>query len=239
MRFAFVFPALVFSLWLVCVSSASLKAQEPDEGEMVPLVVFGTVFSESEPVDNAQITFYFTKIVTTESGFEELERDRVSELTDEEGKFLISLKVGRDWIDAEGAEFVLSVNSLDWSRYRKPRDKILTDLIKSSLESEEVRIETNFIVENRPRWNDLKREFDKHGENTDKGKLLRRYGMPDKVEIFEREGKAGSIWYYFKLVPLDPMDAPENEGLAIRFIEDKEEKRFRLATKKNRPSSNR
>jgi hypothetical protein len=233
-----------FCIGLALAALCSLCAAGPapaqdEQEEMMPIEIFGRILSENEPIPGAQVRLSFTKLVSDESGLAMIQRDEINVRSDENGDYSISLRVDRDWLEVDGAEFVLSMVRLDWNRYRSPRDKILTDLILMGLEQGESRFEANWILEGLPNWSELKLEINRYGENTEKGRLLRRFGMPDKIDEFRRDGVSGSIWYYYRLVPLNPLERPENEGLAIRFIGDKEEKRFRLATRRSRSGTSR
>jgi hypothetical protein len=130
----------------------------------------------------------------------------------EDGRYEFQMNINPDWSD-----YVLAVNNLnlDTFRYEVPGSKNLTDIIRNAITAGEFELEVNWIVVNRPNWQTELAEIEKYGIDSEKSRLIRVRGLPERIVSFRRkDGQSGEIWYYY------------SAGIAVRFVGDRRDKDF-------------
>ena len=204
-------------LAVVLAFACAAAAQE----SMISIEINGAVTTEEgEPLPNCRIQLSFTRIFVDEEGVTETEDDVVAGVTDEDGNFSLEMMIEPNWTG-----FVLRINAarIDPLRYEQPTEVDLTDVILNGISSGNFVFTVNRAVESRPRWQELKEMIERYGQDSDKGRLLDQLGLPEMVREFVRDGRRGSIWFYYSL------------GRAFRFLGDEQEVEFRFLPQEYRP----
>lgn len=193
---------------LLLFVSMQLCAQD----DMVSFEIRGNVTTDDGlPVINATMQISFTKITVDENEITQTSDEVQVVNTDEEGNYTFQLNLDPDWSD-----FILRITSstVDRFRYNTPQERLLTDAIRDKILNGVFNIEVNWVFTSRPTWQEELEEIRKYGEDSEKGRLIRRRGLADKIVKFTRDGKEGEIWLYY------------GEGIAVRFLGDQREKVF-------------
>lgn len=89
--------------------------------------------------------------------------------------------------------FFYDRTGFDWVRYRKPEPIDITDLLRR-----ERRLVINQALLPSPTWREVARQITFYGEASDRGRILRRHGLPDKREVSPAlGGPDAEIWWYY------------------------------------------
>ena len=199
-----------FAAALLVLAAASLLAQE----ELISIEIHGVVTTdEDETLANSEIELSFTKFLVDESGVTQQSDERVAVTTDEQGRYSIKINIAQNWTNFE---LRLNPFRLDRVHYVQPRNRQLTELIKTGIESGTFDFEVNWLIESRTGWREIRRRINTYGENSAKGRLLRDYGLPEKEQEYRIEGRVVQIWFYY------------TQGFAVRFVDGAKDKEFRF-----------
>ena len=108
-----------------------------------------------------------------------------------------------------------SENQFDSILYTIPPNE---DISRAVLKEGVAEITVNKTLKYNPRWPEIKARIEELGVNSDRGRILRLRGMPDKVENFIlKKGEEGELWWYY------------SKGFCYRFLGGKLDKLFCFA----------
>jgi hypothetical protein len=183
------------------------------QDDLVAIRIIGTIRTEEgQPVSGSSLQLTYVSVSFDEEGTPKPSDGRVVVQSDTAGRYEFQMNIDPDWSD-----FVLAVNSLnlDTFRYKVPGEKNLTDIIRNAISAGEFEVEVNWIVSNRPNWQLELGEIEKYGIDSEKSRLIRVRGLPERILSFRRkDGQVGEIWYYY------------SAGIAVRFVGDRRDKNF-------------
>ncbi|MFN3476342.1 MAG: carboxypeptidase-like regulatory domain-containing protein [Candidatus Methylomirabilales bacterium] len=120
--------------------------------------------------------------------YQELGRKELRTLTDEDGRYRF------EFVPAEvGNHFVLFFydrEGFDSVKFQKPDPLDVTKRLKT-----EAVVTIDQILRPHPNWGEVERLINTYGPNSDRGKILRQLGLPERREA---AGKVETWWYYSK-----------------------------------------
>ena len=156
-------------------------------------VVTGQVTDESgRPVANSPVVIVgrTLDLVTRRMEYEERERQEVRGRTDAEGRYRIELvpaAVGNNFFI-----FFYDKTGFDRVKYRQPEPLDITQL----LERDRTLI-INQVLRFHPAWTEVERQIAFHGAESEKGRILRKHGLPEKRETSGTGDAAAEVWWYY------------------------------------------
>jgi hypothetical protein len=150
----------------------------------------GTVFDETgKGIANAPVRFVMKKTKFDIKTFENKVIDTKIKVfkTDKKGFFKFEPEV-----DSYFNVFVLEFNgeNFDYAKYIVPSPEDITSKIKNK-----EAIVVNRTYKTHPDWLKLQIAIEGYAKTSPKYKILRKYGFPDKRDLFDN----GEKWYYFNL----------------------------------------
>ena len=156
-------------------------------------VVTGQITDESgRPVANTPVVIVGRRLdlVTRRMEYEERERQEVRGRTDAEGRYRIELvpaAVGNNFFI-----FFYDKTGFDRVKYRPPEPLDITQL----LERDRTLI-FNQVLRFHPAWTEVERQIAFHGAESEKGRILRKHGLPEKRETSGTGDAAAEVWWYY------------------------------------------
>ena len=118
-------------------------------------------------------------------------------------------------IDSYYNRYVLSFyseNQFDSIVYTIPPDE---DISSAVFKEGTAEITVNRTLTYNPQWPEIKSRIEELGANSDRGRILRLRGVPDKVENFTvQKGEQGELWWYY------------SKGFCYRFLQGRLDKLF-------------
>lgn len=156
-------------------------------------VVTGRVTDESgQPVANTPVVIVGRSLalVTTRMEYEESGRQETRTATDAQGQYRI------EFVPASlGNNFYLffyGKSGFDRVQYRRPDPLDITDLLGRNRT-----VIVNQVLQFQPSWAEVQRQIAYYGADSDRGKILRRYGLPEKRETSGTGDAAADVWWYY------------------------------------------
>ena len=156
-------------------------------------VVTGQVTDESgRPVANSPVVIVgrTLDLVTRRMEYEERERQEVRGRTDAEGRYRIELvpaAVGNNFYI-----FFYDKTGFDRVRYRPPEPLDITQLLERDRTPP-----INQVLKFHPAWTEVERQIAFHGAESEKGRILRKHGLPEKRETSGTGDAAAEVWWYY------------------------------------------
>jgi hypothetical protein len=156
-------------------------------------VVTGQVTDESgRPVANSPVVIVgrTLDLVTRRMEYEERERQEVRGRTDAEGRYRIELvpaAVGNNFYI-----FFYDKTGFDRVRYRPPEPLDITQLL-----DRERTLIVNQVLRFHPAWTEVERQIAFYGAESEKGRILRKHGLPEKRETSGPGDAAAEVWWYY------------------------------------------
>jgi len=150
----------------------------------------GTISDETgKGIANAPIRFVMKKTKFDIKTFENKVIDTKVEVfkTDEKGFFSFNPEID-SYFNVFSLEF--KGKGFDYAKYLVPNPEDITSKVKKG---ETVVVNRTYKIH--PDWLKVQIAIEGYDENSPKYKILRKYGFPDKRDIF----KDGEKWYYFTL----------------------------------------
>ena len=177
------------------------------------LVIRGAVVNErGYPVPNTPIRLISQKVEEKPSGstLSIIEEKIIETNTDSKGLYeIVAL------IDPYYNRYLLSFyseNQFDSILYTIPFNK---DISSTVFKEGAAEITINETLIYNPQWPEIKARIEELGVNSDRGRILRLRGMPDKVENFALKEKGeGELWWYYSI------------GYCYRFLKGRMDKLF-------------
>ena len=205
-----------FLLVVLSVLPVWANFQQGVGSDVREMVIRGAVVNESGyPVPHTPVRLIFQRIEENAPSFPPsiIEEKVIETRTDSKGLYeIIAL------IDPYYNRYLLSFyseNQFDSILYTiPPNEDISRDVLKEGI----TEIAVNKTLKYDPRWPEIKARIEELGVNSDRGRILRLRGMPDKVENFSlKKGEEGELWWYY------------SKGFCYRFLEGKLDKLFCFA----------
>lgn len=156
-------------------------------------VVTGQITDESgRPVANTPVVIVGRRLdlVTRRMEYEERERQEVRGRTDAEGRYRIELvpaAVGNNFF-----MFFYDKTGFDRVKYRPPEPLDITQLL-----DRDRTLIFNQVLRFHPAWTEVERQIAFHGADSEKGRILRRHGLPEKRETSGTGDAAAEVWWYY------------------------------------------
>lgn len=156
-------------------------------------VVTGQITDESgRPVANTPVVIVgrTLDLVTRRMEYEERERQEVRGRTDAEGRYRIELvpaAVGNNFF-----MFFYDKTGFDRVKYRPPEPLDITQLL-----DRDRTLIFNQVLRFHPAWTEVERQIAFHGADSEKGRILRRHGLPEKRETSGTGDAAAEVWWYY------------------------------------------
>ncbi|MFB3817427.1 MAG: carboxypeptidase-like regulatory domain-containing protein [Candidatus Methylomirabilales bacterium] len=162
-------------------------------------VVEGRVTDDSgRPVANSPVVVVgrSLSLVTTRLEYQQAGQQEARTVTDAEGRYRL------EFIPSSlGNNFYLFFHDrtgFDSVRYRTPEPIEITDLLRR-----ERRLAIQQVLLPSPTWPEVARQLAFYGEDSDRGRILRRHGLPEKressaaldTEIWRYESQGISYWF--------------------------------------------
>jgi len=156
-------------------------------------VVMGQVTDESrQPVADTPVVIVARSLAFAEVRMQYVEQGRqeVRATTDAQGRYRIEFvpaKVGNNFY-----LFLYDKTGFDRVKYRAPESLDITSRLKQD------RVVTvNQVLLFQVTWPEVERQIAFFGPDSDRGKLLRRHGLPDKRETSGTDDGASEVWWYY------------------------------------------
>ena len=155
--------------------------------------VTGQVTDESgRPVANSPVVIVgrTLDLVTRRMEYEERERQEVRGRTDAEGRYRIELvpaAVGNNFFI-----FFYDKTGFDRVKYRPPEPLDITQLL-----DRDRTLIFNQVLRFHPAWTEVERQIAFHGAESEKGRILRKHGLPEKRETSGTGDAAAEVWWYY------------------------------------------
>jgi hypothetical protein len=156
-------------------------------------VVTGRITDESgQPVAGTPVVIVGRVLDLVASRMEYTERDRkeARAVTDAQGQYRI------EFVPANlGNNFYLffyDKTGFDRVKYLRPEP-----LDVSSLLERDRTLTVNQVLRFQPSWPEVQRQIAYYGADSEKGKILRRYGLPEKRETSGQGDQATDVWWYY------------------------------------------
>ena len=156
-------------------------------------VVTGQITDESgRPVANTPVVIVGRRLdlVTRRMEYEERERQEVRGRTDAEGRYRIELvpaAVGNNFFI-----FFYDKTGFDRVKYRPPEPLDITQLL-----DRDRTLIFNQVLRFHPAWTEVERQIAFHGAESEKGRILRKHGLPEKRETSGTGDAAAEVWWYY------------------------------------------
>lgn len=155
-------------------------------------VVTGRVTDGSgQPVANSPVVIV-GRSLTLEKGldYKEHGRQETRAVTDAQGRYRI------EFIPASlGNNFYLffyDKTGFDRVKYRQPESLDITPLLER-----DPQVTVNQVLQFQPGWPEVERQIAYYGADSDRGKILRRHGLPEKREMSGEGDSAFDVWWYY------------------------------------------
>ncbi len=168
-------------------------------------VVSGTVTDPTgQPVAGSPVLVLGRRLELSmpEMAYVERGRREVRGVTDASGRYRIEFDAG-----VLGNNFYLffyAEQGFDRVRFSRPDPVDITDQIEARRE-----LIVPMVLQFHPAWPEVQRQMAYYGPDSDRGKILRRHGLPSKRETSQAGGETFDVWWY-----------PE-DGVSYWFSEDR------------------
>jgi hypothetical protein len=156
-------------------------------------VVTGRVTDESgQPVAGTPVVIVGRSLdlVITRMEYEERGRKEARSVTDTQGQYRI------EFVPASmGNNFYLffyEKTGFDRVKHRRPEPLDITPLLERDRT-----VTVNQVLQFQPSWAEVQRQMVYYGAESDRGKILRRYGLPEKRETSGTGAEASDVWWYY------------------------------------------
>lgn len=156
-------------------------------------VVTGQITDESgQPVANTPVVVVgrTLEFVTFRLEYEERGRREVKATTDAEGRYQIQFvpaTVGNDF-----HIFFYDKTGFDRVKYRPPEPLEITRLL-----AQDRTLSFNQVLRFHPAWTEVERQIAFHKADSEKGRILRNHGLPEKRETSGTGDTADEVWWYY------------------------------------------
>ncbi len=156
-------------------------------------VVMGTVTDESgQAVANSPVVVIgrSLKLVATRMEYDEIGRQEARTTTDGQGHSrleFIPATLGNDF-----SLFFYDKTGFDGIKYKQPEPLDITPLLKRDRS-----VTVNQVLRYATTWPEIQRQISYYGADSDRGKILRKNGLPDRREPAGTGNAASEVWWYY------------------------------------------
>jgi hypothetical protein len=122
--------------------------------------------------------------------YDELDRREIRTVTDAEGRYrfeFVPVAIGNNFF-----LFFYDTTGFDRVKYRRPGPLDISDRLQRN-----ETLVANHILQFHPSWTEVTRQIDFFGAESDRGRVLRRHGLPDKRELPPSAGTDAEGWWYY------------------------------------------
>ena len=122
--------------------------------------------------------------------YDEHDRKEVKTLTDAQGRYrleFVPASVGNNFF-----LFFYDATGFDRVKYRRPEPMDITDRFRRDRT-----LVVNQVLQIQSSWPDVMRQIAYFGEDSDRGRVLRRHGLPDKRDVPAGAGQDAEVWWYY------------------------------------------
>lgn len=171
---------------LLLVGCATVEIREPR-------VVTGRVTDESgQPMAGTPVVIVGRSLdlVASRMEYDERGRKEARTATDSQGQYRIEFapaSLGNNFY-----LFFYDKTGFDRVKYRQPDPLDITPLLERDR-----MVTVNQVLQFQPSWTEVQRQIAYYGANSDQGKILRRFGLPDKRETSGTGPEAADVWWYY------------------------------------------
>jgi hypothetical protein len=157
-------------------------------------VVTGRVTDETgKPVAGSPVVVVARSMELAAARFEYEEHGRreIKASTDAEGRYRIEFvpaQVGNNFF-----LFFYDVSGFDGVRYKRPVANEITDLLKSG-----GLVVVNQALAPSPTWPEVERQIAFYGAGSERGRILRTHGLPEKRERPPDASGDAEVWWYYE-----------------------------------------
>jgi hypothetical protein len=172
-------------LALVLTGCATVKIQETR-------VVTGRITDESgQPVANTPVLMVgrLLDLVTTRMEYQERGRKEIRTTTDAQGRYrleFVPATLGNNFY-----LFFYDKTGFDSVKYRRAEPLDITALLDRDRESR-----LNQVLQFTPAWPEVERQIGFYGKDSERGMILRKFGLPEKREQTGGADDSQVWWYY-------------------------------------------
>ncbi len=156
-------------------------------------VVTGRVTDESgQPVTNTPVAVIGRSLdlVSIHWEYEERGRKEARTTTDAQGRYRIEFVPGN--LGNNFYLFFYDKTGFDRVKYRQPEPLDITSLLKRDRT-----VTVNQVLQFQQSWAEVQRQITYYGADSDRGKILRRFGLPEKRETSGSGAEAADVWWYY------------------------------------------
>lgn len=156
-------------------------------------VVTGQVIDESgQPVAGNPVLVVARRLglAAVRMEYDELGRREVRTVTGADGRYrfeFVPVAVGNNFYI-----FFYDTTGFDRVKYRRPEPLDITERLQWN-----ETLVVNHILQFHPSWAEVTRQIAYFGAESDRGRILRRHGLPDKREMPPGAGTDAEGWWYF------------------------------------------
>ncbi|MFQ5840221.1 MAG: carboxypeptidase-like regulatory domain-containing protein [Candidatus Methylomirabilales bacterium] len=123
--------------------------------------------------------------------YETMAQDEVKTETDAEGRYRFEVNPAN--LGNNFYLFFTSKRGFDEVRYRRVEPIDITRRLKGELV-----VTVNQVLEWHPNWPEVQRLIAEYGPGSDRGRILRQLGLPERKEGTETPGGKSEVWHYFR-----------------------------------------
>lgn len=186
-----------------------------------PRTISGQVMDEEgRPVAKSPIVLMGRDLAHTllPPSFElkELKRQEQRALTDDKGRYRFDFKP-----EEMGNNFLLFFydrQGFDSVQYQKPEPLDITKKLKDEQE-----IQVNQVILFHRDWPEVQRLIKEYGPDTERGKIIRQYGLPERKERFKSAEIESETWWYY------------TKGVSYKFVDGELKSTYEFAPLKEAP----
>jgi len=196
---------------LLCLFAVSAVSQDESTELPMQISLYGQITSdEGEPAATAQLEIYVDNGERNAEIPDSFRRFRI--VTDSEGRYELQLLLFDGW---RNVTFNVLSHGLNPIRYKVPYTAEMNGYLASLISSGQQRSRYSYQLQSREGWQQQERLIARYGDDSDKGRLLRRQGIPDRIKPFENnDGTSGELWFYYQA------------GFVVRFIGESRDQEF-------------
>lgn len=130
------------------------------------------------------------KLSTLRLEYDERGRREVRTVTDAQGRFRIEFApadLGNNFF-----LFFYDVTGFNRIKYRRPEPLDITERL-----NRDQAVAVNHILQFEPSWAEVARQMAHFGAESDRSRILRQHGLPDKRDVPAGSGGEPEVWWYY------------------------------------------
>ncbi len=130
------------------------------------------------------------ELVTIRMEYQERGRKEAGGVTDAQGRYRIEFvpaSLGNDF-----SLFFYDKRTFDRVKYRQPEPLDITSMLDRRRT-----VTVNQVLQFQQGWPEVQRQIDYYGPDSDRGKILRQHGLPEKRERSGPGAEDSDVWWYY------------------------------------------